>query len=143
LAWGCGLYSTGSRQGPVAGCCECGDEPSGSCATELVRYKTVIRPIVTWVCETWILTRKGELTILIRERKVFRRVFGAICERVCYRMRTNEEVYRIYQELDLVTVIRTSRLKWLSHANRMEDHREPKTALQVQGRQPSATPCNH
>jgi hypothetical protein len=24
------------RQGPVAGCCECGDEPSGSCATELV-----------------------------------------------------------------------------------------------------------
>jgi hypothetical protein len=26
----------GSGQGPVAGCCECGDEPSGSCATELV-----------------------------------------------------------------------------------------------------------
>jgi hypothetical protein len=33
---GCGLYSTGSGPGPVAGCCECGDEPSGSCATELV-----------------------------------------------------------------------------------------------------------
>jgi hypothetical protein len=32
----CGLDSTGSEQGPVAGCCECGDEPSGSCATELV-----------------------------------------------------------------------------------------------------------
>jgi hypothetical protein len=36
-AWGCGLDSTGSGQGPVAGCCECGHEPSGSCATELVR----------------------------------------------------------------------------------------------------------
>jgi hypothetical protein len=38
LAWGgvCGLDSTVSGQGPVAGCCECGDEPSGSCATELV-----------------------------------------------------------------------------------------------------------
>jgi hypothetical protein len=33
---GRGLDSTGSGQGPVAGCCECGDEPSGSCATELV-----------------------------------------------------------------------------------------------------------
>jgi hypothetical protein len=22
----------------VAGCCECGDEPSGSCSTELVSY---------------------------------------------------------------------------------------------------------
>jgi hypothetical protein len=37
IDWGvCGLDSTGSGQGPVAGCCECGDEPSGSCATELV-----------------------------------------------------------------------------------------------------------
>jgi hypothetical protein len=25
-----------AQDGPVAGCCECGDEPSGSCATELV-----------------------------------------------------------------------------------------------------------
>jgi hypothetical protein len=33
---GCGLDSTGSGQVPVAGCCECGDEPSGSCAMELV-----------------------------------------------------------------------------------------------------------
>jgi hypothetical protein len=32
------LDSTVSGQGPVADCCECGDEPSGSCATELVSY---------------------------------------------------------------------------------------------------------
>jgi hypothetical protein len=37
LAWGGGgLDSTGSGQGPVADCCECGDEPLGSCAPELV-----------------------------------------------------------------------------------------------------------
>jgi hypothetical protein len=35
---GCGLDSTGSGQGPVVGCGECGDEPSGSCTTELVSY---------------------------------------------------------------------------------------------------------
>jgi hypothetical protein len=35
---GCGLDSTGSGQGPMAGCCVCGDEPSGSCATELVGW---------------------------------------------------------------------------------------------------------
>jgi hypothetical protein len=39
FAWGCGLDCTGSGQGPVAGCCECGDEPSGSSATELVELK--------------------------------------------------------------------------------------------------------
>jgi hypothetical protein len=36
---GCGLDSTGSGQGPVVGCCESGDEPSGSCATELVNVQ--------------------------------------------------------------------------------------------------------
>jgi hypothetical protein len=33
---GCGSDSTGLGWGPVASCCECGDEPPGSCATELV-----------------------------------------------------------------------------------------------------------
>jgi hypothetical protein len=32
------LDSTGSGHGPVAGCGECGGEPSSSCATELVSY---------------------------------------------------------------------------------------------------------
>jgi hypothetical protein len=36
LAGGCGLDSTGSGQGPMAGYCERGDEPSGFCAAELV-----------------------------------------------------------------------------------------------------------
>jgi hypothetical protein len=39
LAWRvCGLDLTGSGQGPVVGCCGSGDEPLGSCATELVSY---------------------------------------------------------------------------------------------------------
>jgi hypothetical protein len=38
IGWGCGLDSTGSGQRPVASCCECGDEPSGSCTTELVNW---------------------------------------------------------------------------------------------------------
>jgi hypothetical protein len=38
LAGGCGVVSIGfgSGQGPLAGCCECGDEPSGSGAMESV-----------------------------------------------------------------------------------------------------------
>jgi hypothetical protein len=33
---GCGVDSSGSGEGPLAGCCECGDETSASGATELV-----------------------------------------------------------------------------------------------------------
>jgi hypothetical protein len=36
----------GSGKWPVADCCECGDEPSGSCATELV--KTLSRSILIY-----------------------------------------------------------------------------------------------
>jgi hypothetical protein len=38
LAWGGGVdwIRLAQDRGPVAGCCECGDEPSGSCSTELV-----------------------------------------------------------------------------------------------------------
>jgi hypothetical protein len=47
-----------------------------------------------------------------------------MCERDTYRARTNQEVYRTYQELDLVTVIKAWRLKWLGHVSRMEDHKQ-------------------
>jgi hypothetical protein len=30
LGWGHGMYQSGSGQGQVAGCCECGNEPLGS-----------------------------------------------------------------------------------------------------------------
>jgi hypothetical protein len=40
LAGGYAFDSTGSGLGPVASCCECDDNPSGSCATELVSGKT-------------------------------------------------------------------------------------------------------
>jgi hypothetical protein len=43
------LVSTVSGQGPVAGCCECGDEPSGSCATELVNL--VSYPVQMTACK--------------------------------------------------------------------------------------------
>jgi hypothetical protein len=38
LVGGCGVDLAGSVQGPLMGCCECGDEPSGSGATELVSW---------------------------------------------------------------------------------------------------------
>jgi hypothetical protein len=33
----------------VSGCCECGDEPSGSCTTELVSLEVVVVALVVIV----------------------------------------------------------------------------------------------
>jgi hypothetical protein len=46
----------------VAGCCECGDEPSGSCATELVSQLVQCRNMQTNVnCK---MAAKGDVTFL-------------------------------------------------------------------------------
>jgi hypothetical protein len=38
----------------VAGCCECGDEPSGSCATELVSMiHTYVHTHTHTMCRLW------------------------------------------------------------------------------------------
>jgi hypothetical protein len=59
--WGCGLDSTGSRLGPVVSCCERGDEPSGSCAMELVSLSIYLQRLysvtVMYVLHCYILNR--------------------------------------------------------------------------------------
>jgi hypothetical protein len=45
LAVGCGVDSPGSGSELLAGCCECGDEPSGSGATELVRLRKSMKKL--------------------------------------------------------------------------------------------------
>jgi hypothetical protein len=40
----------------VVGCCECGDEPSGSCATELVSYLSVRLHTYIYSIQFWILS---------------------------------------------------------------------------------------
>jgi len=72
--------------------------------------------------ETWVLSKADELRLGVLERKVLRRIYGPICERVKWRSRYNEELYRLYDETDLVTTIRITRLRWAGHIIRMQDN---------------------
>jgi hypothetical protein len=40
-------------------------------------YKTVIVPLVLYVCETWSLTLRGEHSQRVFEKKVVKRIFGS------------------------------------------------------------------
>jgi hypothetical protein len=53
------------------------------------------------------------------ERKILRRIYGSLCEGTTWRSRYNEELYRLYDEIDLVTTIMISRLRWAGHIVRM------------------------
>ena len=65
--------------------------------------------------ETWVLSKADELRLGVFGRKILRRIYGPICEGAAWRWRYNEELYRLYDETDLVTTVRITRLRWAGH----------------------------
>jgi hypothetical protein len=51
-----------------------------------------IRPAVTYEAETWTMTKKEKQALLIFERKIFRRIYGAKYEDGEWKSRTNREL---------------------------------------------------
>jgi hypothetical protein len=48
--------------------------------------------------------------------------YGPVCEGATWRSRYNEELYRLYDESDSVTIVRITRLRWAWHIVRMQDN---------------------
>jgi len=63
-----------------------------------------------------------ELRLGVFERKILRRIYGPICEGEIWRSRYNEELYHLYDETDLVTTVRITRLRWAGYIVRMQDN---------------------
>jgi hypothetical protein len=89
---------------------------------EVIIYNTLITPVLMYGVETWVLSRADELCLGVFERKILRRIYGPICEKATWRSRYNEEPYRLYDEIDLVTTIKITRLRWAGHIIRMQDN---------------------
>ena len=88
----------------------------------MIIYKTLIKPVLMYGAETWVLSKADELRLGVSERKILRTIYGPICERAIWRSRYNDELYRLYDETDLVTSIRITRLRWEGHIVRMQDN---------------------
>ena len=43
---------------------------------KILKYRTIILPIVLYGCETWSLTLRGEHRLRVFENRVLRRIFG-------------------------------------------------------------------
>ena len=98
-------------------------------ATKLKIYKTLIRPVVTYAAETWVLSKEDENTLRIFERKIIRRIWGPVIENNTLRIRSNSEINKILRGEDLVRYIKSLRLRWMGHVERMENERIPKRLI--------------
>jgi len=59
---------------------------------------TVIRAIVTYASETWVLKKTIIKKLLAFERKILRRIFGPTKENQIWRIKTNEEVDKLIKQ---------------------------------------------
>ena len=74
-------------------------------------HKTDLKPVVMYGSETWTMTVTEEEWLRRLERKVLRRLFGAVNVQGTWRIRTNAEIHQIYAESDIVTDIKKSRIQ--------------------------------
>jgi len=91
--------------------------------SKLRMYKTLVRPAVTCACETWVL--KGNIKIKLRVfvRKVLRRIYGPTEEKDgTWRIESNEELNRLTGNKNTINYIKTQRLAWFGHVQRMADN---------------------
>jgi hypothetical protein len=98
-------------------------------AAKLQVYKTLIRPVVTYGAETWTLTITEENILRMFERKIIRKIYGPVMENNVWRIRYNEEINTLLKGEDIVRLIKSQRIKWLGHVERMEDNTMPKRML--------------
>jgi hypothetical protein len=75
-------------------------------------YKTLIRPVIAYGSEAWVLNKCDENMLNIFEKKILTKIFGAVREGDHWRARYNNELYGLYREQDIVSYIEVGRLRW-------------------------------
>jgi len=105
-------------------------------------YKTLIRPVLAYGSETWILSKSDEAILGVFERKILRANFGPTNDNGEWRTKYNNELYTLYKENDIVTYIEINRLKWEGHVIRMEEQSATRRVLVavVEGRRQRGRP---
>jgi hypothetical protein len=86
-----------------------------SVKTKCKLYKTLIQPVLLYGCETWAIGKNDESTISIFERKVLRKIYGPVNDKIIWRIRYNNELHQLLGEPDIIKEVKASRVRWLVH----------------------------
>ena len=97
---------------------------------------------MSYEAEAWTLTKKEEQAVLIFERKMFRRIYGAKYEKEEWKSRTNRELEEMRKGENIVKWIKGQKISWLGHLERMEEDRMNKKIFsqELEGRKEGEDP---
>ena len=71
-------------------------------------------------CETRSLTLREERRLRVFENRILRRISGPKSDENGEWRRLHEEAHSLYRSLNLISVIKSRRLRWTGHVARME-----------------------
>ena len=110
--------------------------------TKIKVYTTILRPIVMYGSECWVMTTREEQWLLRWERKILRKIFGAVRDQNGWRIRTNSELQRLFGQPDIVVKIKQERIRWAGHVQRMSETRTAKNIFigKLEGRRRRGRP---
>ena len=86
-------------------------------------YFSVIRPVVTYACETWILKETITNRLMVFERKILRKIFGPTYENGSWRLKTNQELDKLIKHKNIINFARVQMLGWYGHIEIMQETR--------------------
>jgi hypothetical protein len=86
-------------------------------------HKTVIKPYVIYGVELWTLIKKDEDALATWERKILRRIYGPKHINNEWKTQTNEEIMNMFNSPDIISTIKSKRIEWLGHTQRMARER--------------------
>ena len=73
---------------------------------KLKLYFSVIRPVVTHACETWILKETITNRLMVFERKILRKIFGPTYKNGSWRIKTNQELDKLIKRKSIINFAR-------------------------------------
>jgi hypothetical protein len=86
--------------------------------TKCQLYKTVVLPTVHYGSESWTLSKAYEALLGAFKRKILRRIYAAIQIDGVSQRHYNKELYRLFNDVDIITRIKINRLRWAGHVIR-------------------------
>jgi hypothetical protein len=75
----------------------------------------LIRPVLLYGSETWVLTKMEENQLLVFEKNVLRTICGPKTENGVYTRRYNHELNKVFDSLNALNVMKTKRLRYTGH----------------------------
>ena len=106
------------------------------------QFLSIKNKMLAYGSETWVLSKCDEVILGVFERKILRAIFGPTNDNGEWRIKYNHELYTLYKERDIVTYIKTNRLKWAGHVIRTEEQSATRRVLVavVEGRRQRGRP---